>query len=64
MIFEIDATHPSWHSAQRALYFHLPGVQEELKEIFEETLAVLPEVEADPRQLTFEESRRRAKAKL
>ncbi|HKQ77247.1 MAG TPA: SDR family NAD(P)-dependent oxidoreductase [Blastocatellia bacterium] len=43
--------------------FTHPEFKDELKAIFDEVLAALPEGEADPRRLAFEESRRQAIAK-
>jgi len=41
--------------------FPHPEFRDELREIFDETLAALPEGAADPKRLAFEESRRRVK---
>ncbi len=43
--------------------FPHPEFKEELREIFEETLAALPEGQADPKRLVFEEGRRAAARK-
>ena len=42
--------------------FPHPEFKDELREIFDEILAALPEGSADPKRLAFEEGRRQAKA--
>jgi len=45
------------------IFTHPDEFKEELKELFDEALAALPEGEPDPRRLAFEKLRREANAK-